>query len=184
LRQVLSVLEPREDSETAVWERRLTGTGTPRLEPAEPWATWLSGDAEAASARWDALGCGYHAALALHDSEREDQLREAVTRFEALGADAAARRTRRKMKDLGHRVVRTGARSSTREHPLGLTRREDQVLVLLCEGLTNDEIAGRLVLSSRTVDHHVSAVLGKLGVPTRTAAAAQARRLGLVTTAS
>jgi DNA-binding NarL/FixJ family response regulator len=51
---------------------------------------------------------------------------------------------------------------------------------LLCEGLTNEGIAGRLVLSTRTVDHHVSAVLGKLGVSNRGAAVAHAQRLGLV----
>ncbi len=92
---------------------------------------------------------------------------------------SAVRRTRQRMKDLGHRAP-AGARAATREHPAGLTRREDEVLALLCEGLTNDEIAQRLVVSTRTVDHHVSAVLGKLGVSTRGAAAAQARSLGLV----
>jgi DNA-binding NarL/FixJ family response regulator len=88
------------------------------------------------------------------------------------------------MKDLGHRNIPTGARPSTREHPLGLTRRENEVLLLLCEGLTNDEIAVKLVVSTRTVDHHVSAVLTKLGVASRGAAVAQARRLGLVVTAT
>jgi len=88
------------------------------------------------------------------------------------------------MRELGHRAVPTGARASTRQHPLGLTRREDEVLTLICDGLTNDEIADRLVLSTRTVDHHVSAVLSKLGVSSRGAAAAQARRLGLVPAAT
>ena len=165
-----------------MWERRLLGEGHPGSEPGEPWATWLSGEVEATVARWDALGCGYYAAQALCDSDCDDHLREAITRFEALGADAAVRRTRQRMKELGHRGVPTGARPSTRQHPLGLTRREDEVLVLLCEGLTNDEIAARLVLSTRTVDHHVSAVLSKLDVGSRGAAAARAHQLGLVAT--
>ena len=142
------------------------------------------GDHAAAAVHWERLGCGYYAALSLYDSDCDEHLRDAITRFEALGADAAVRRTRQKMKVLGHRAVRTGARSSTRQHPLGLTRREDEVLLLICEGLTNEEIAGRLVLSTRTVDHHVSAVLGKLGVTTRGGAAAAARRLGLVPAAT
>jgi DNA-binding NarL/FixJ family response regulator/tetratricopeptide (TPR) repeat protein len=180
VREVLALSMPDEDSQTAVWEQRLHGATRNNLEPREPWSTWLTGTPEAAAARWDDLGCPYYAGLALYDSDRDEHLREAIARFEALGADAAARRTRQKMKDLGHRAVPAGARSSTRRHPFGLTRREDEVLLLLCEGLTNEEIAGRLVVSTRTVDHHVSAVLGKLGVASRGAAVAQAQRLGLV----
>jgi DNA-binding NarL/FixJ family response regulator len=138
------------------------------------------GEHAAAAVHWERLGCEYDAALALYDSDCDEHLRDAITRFEALGAHAAVRRTRQKMKDLGHRAVPSGARASTRSHPVGLTRREDEVLLLVCEGLTNEEIATRLVLSTRTVDHHVSAVLGKLGVSNRGAAAARARELGLV----
>jgi DNA-binding NarL/FixJ family response regulator len=156
------------------------GTATPVSPAPGPWATSLAGDPAGAAVHWERLGCGYYAALSLYDSDCDEHLRDAIARFEALGADAAARRTRQRMKDLGHRAVPSGARATTREHPLGLTRREDEVLVLLCEGLTNEEIAGRLVLSTRTVDHHVSAVLSKLGVSSRGAAAAQARQLGLV----
>ena len=63
--------------------------------------------------------------------------------------------------------------------PAGLTRREREVLELICAGHSNAEIAAKLFLSTRTVDHHVSAVLAKLGAPTRGAAAAHAARLGL-----
>ncbi len=180
LRRRITPLEYTEDARLSVWEQRLLGEASPASAAPGPWATSLVGDHAAAAVHWDRLGCGYYAALSLYDSDCDEHLREAITRFEALGADAAARRTRQKMKDLGHRAVPTGARASTREHPLGLTRREDEVLLLLCEGLTNEEIAGRLVLSTRTVDHHVSAVLAKLGVSSRGAATAKARGLGLV----
>ena len=84
---------------------------------------------------------------------------------------------------------RTGARwrqllqrtSCLREfaNPAGLTPRQLAVLELLREGMTNAEIADRLVVSVRTVDHHVAAVLGKLGVRSRREAAAAARELGV-----
>jgi DNA-binding NarL/FixJ family response regulator len=65
----------------------------------------------------------------------------------------------------------------TRRHPLGLTPRQEEVLSLLADVLTNAEIADRLVVSVRTVDHHVSTVLQKLGVSTRREAAKQAEDL-------
>ena len=84
------------------------------------------------------------------------------------------------MRTLGFRSIPTGARAATRAHPLGLTRREREVLDLICGGHTNAEIAARLFIATKTVDHHVSAVLAKLGAPTRVAAASVAARLGLV----
>ncbi len=180
VRRRVTPLDYTEDAQLSVWEQRLLGEATPASPAPGPWATSLIGEHAAAAVHWERLGCEYDTALALYDSDCDDHLRDAISRFESLGADAAARRTRQRMKDLGHRAVPTGARASTRQHPLGLTRREDEVLLLLCEGLTNEEIADRLVLSSRTVDHHVSAVLAKLGVGSRGAAAAQARRRGLV----
>jgi DNA-binding NarL/FixJ family response regulator len=107
-------------------------------------------------------------------------LREAIRRLEALGASAAVEAARREMRRLGFRSVPSGARASTREHPLGMTRRESEVLAGLCAGRTNAEISEQLFLSPRTVDHHVSAVLAKLGVSSRGEAAAEAARRGLV----
>ena len=110
-------------------------------------------------------------------------LRSALQTFTDLGATATARLTRQKMRDLGVRSIPAGPRAATREHPLGLTRREHEVLGLICAGHTNAEIAEQLFISAKTVDHHVSAVLAKLGAPTRNAAASRAARLGLVAAA-
>jgi DNA-binding CsgD family transcriptional regulator/tetratricopeptide (TPR) repeat protein len=145
----------------------------------EPIRLSLRGEHEAAATAWDSLLCPWEAALARFDAGTEGSLREALAGFEALGADAAVKLCRRELRRLGVRSVPTGARATTREHPAGLTPRESEVLDLLVEGLRNDEIAARLVISAKTVDHHVSAVLGKLGVGSRNAAASEARRLGL-----
>ena len=78
------------------------------------------------------------------------------------------------------RDVRRGPRAATRENPAGMTARELEVLALVAEGLRNAEIAQRLFLSEKTVGHHVSAILRKLDVRTRSQAGAEAARLGIV----
>ena len=108
----------------------------------------------------------YHAALALGDSTDDADLREAVSRLDPL-SPPAARIVRRRMRDLGLRAIPAGVRTTTRSDPNGLTRREREVLDLLREHLTNEQIADRLVISVKTVDHHVSSVLTKLGIGSR-----------------
>jgi DNA-binding CsgD family transcriptional regulator/tetratricopeptide (TPR) repeat protein len=145
-----------------------------------PYAVQLSGDVEAAVRCWDEVGAPYDAALTLLDSPDEEHWREAVARLDALDVESAARVARRKLREAGARGVPVGPRRTTREHPHGLTRREQEVLDQLAQDLTNDEIAEHLVISPKTVDHHVSAVLAKLGVANRRDAVHEARRLGLV----
>ena len=163
----------------AVWMLRL-GLPVDQLGPLdEPYAAQVAGRHRDAAAEWTRLGCPYEAALALTDSDEEDALRAALATFDGLGATAPARLCRARMRRLGVKAVPVGPRAATRSHPLGLTRREQEVLDLVCEGLANAEIAQQLVISERTVDHHVSAVLSKMGVRSRSAAASQAARLGL-----
>jgi DNA-binding NarL/FixJ family response regulator len=106
----------------------------------------------------------------------ESEQREALAIFEKLGATPAVDALRRRMRASGLRGVPRGARASTQGHPFGLTRREAQILALMRDGLRNAVIAKRLFLSPRTVDHHVSSVLGKLRVTSRAAAVEIARQ--------
>ena len=152
----------------------------PAGEVAEPYRHQLSGHWEKAAQQWTDLGCPYEAALVRLDTAGEGELREALSTFTELGAPAAARLTRQRLRALGVRSIPVGPRSATRGNPLGLTRREREVLAEICAGQTNAAIAAKLFISAKTVDHHVSAVLAKLGAPNRNAAAAQAAKLGLL----
>lgn len=133
---------------------------------------------EAAMA-WRARGCPYDEALALADSDDEQELRDALTLLHGLGASVMAKRVAERLASLGARNVPRGPRPSTRANPAGLSARELEILGLIRQGARNVEIAERLVLSPKTVDHHVSAILRKLGVRDRAAAGREADRLAL-----
>lgn len=115
---------------------------------------------------WDGLGSRFNAALALARGGTRAGLADAAARFDGLGLEAAAARARALAREHGWSTPR-GRRATTKAHPQGLTKREAEVAGLLAEGLSNAAIAERLVLSPRTVEHHVAAVLAKLEVASR-----------------
>jgi len=158
-------------SELAAWRRRC---GVHEASPADsvgPYAQELIGDTAGAAAAWTELGCQYETAITLCAAGPDQHQRRALTIFQALDARPAAAITARLLREGGARDVPRGPRPSTKQNAAGLTTREVQVLGLLCEEMSNREIAGRLHLSEKTVDHHVGAILAKLGVSNRTQAA-------------
>jgi DNA-binding CsgD family transcriptional regulator len=164
--------------ELAFW---LRFAGVPVPVPAvvaEPYRLLLDGDWRTAAAYWQALGCPYQQALALARSDQDEAQLEALRLLDGLGARQTAQRLRRQLRRRGTVRVPRGPNRATAANPAGLTGRQVEVLGLLAEGLTDAEIAARLSLSAKTVGHHVSALLAKLGVGSRHQAAAAARRLG------
>jgi ATP/maltotriose-dependent transcriptional regulator MalT len=150
--------------ELAFW---LGLAGTPASVPvqvAEPHRLLLAGDWRAAATAWRELGCPYERALALSCGDQDQALLEALALLDGLGARQTAQRLRRRLRQRGNRHVPRGPTRATAANPAGLTGRQVEVLGLLAQGLSNAEIAARLSLSAKTVEHHVSALLAKLGV--------------------
>jgi len=160
-----------------VWRAGLVDEPPEHLREAERLT--MTGQHRQAAELFSSVGLPYKAAWALLDSDDEIDVREARARFDQLGAKALVDRSDAKLRAIGAKVPR-GPRPSTRSNVGGLTDREMEVLDLLDGGLRNAEIAAKLHLSEKTVGHHVSAILAKLGVSSRLEAVRRARDLTAV----
>ena len=165
-----------------LWRFRggLTVTAPGSCPPPIAWE--LSGDARGAAEQWTALGEPYSAAVALLGARDPEPLLDGIALLDRLGATPVAALGRARLRRAGVTHIPRGPRPATRANPAGLTARQLEVLELLIEGLSNGEIARRLFLTPKTVEHHVSAVLEKLDVASRHDVAGAARELGITAT--
>jgi DNA-binding NarL/FixJ family response regulator len=162
------------------WAVRLGARHTVPDRTPHQLALQIEGRWQEAADAWHALDQPYEQALALIEVGTPGALTQAFDILDRLGAGPAAALAAERLRSLGERVPR-GVRPSTRANPAGLTSREAEVLRLVADGLTNQEIAARLFVSDKTVEHHVSRVLGKLRVSSRRDAARAACELHLPT---
>ncbi|GLZ45037.1 LuxR family transcriptional regulator [Actinomycetospora sp. NBRC 106375] len=168
-----SVTDGWWNAELAWW---LDVLGAPEeVEGRGGFAGGVAGGWQPAADGFGALGLPYHRAMALAGSHEEAPLREALAIAHALGVHPLSRLVSRRLRALGARRIPQPP-GTDRWRDGTLTAREREVLDLLAEGLRDAEIAAHLHLSARTVNHHVSAILRKLDVSTRAAAAARAHR--------
>jgi predicted ATPase len=167
-------------SELATWRQKLAPDADPgdTSGMAAPYRLLLAGDWRAAASLWADLNAPYERGLALTQGDEEAQ-RLALEIFENLGARPVAQHVRETMRRNGVYIAR-GPRRTTRENQAGLTQRQMEVLQLIERGFSNKRIAEQLTISPKTVDHHVSAVLGKLEAVSRGEATAAARESGLL----
>jgi DNA-binding CsgD family transcriptional regulator/tetratricopeptide (TPR) repeat protein len=177
-------LRPRLADELQIWRRRAGLQVQERAVSNGAHALLVSGRWQAARAQYLAAGRPYDAALALADSGEASDLRDAFDELLRLGARPASAIVARRLREMGVASLPRGPRATTLHNEYGLTARELEVLALMNEGLQNAQIAERLVVSPRTVDHHVAAVLRKLGARTRVEARALAISRGIGTNVS
>lgn len=167
----------------AVWVDRIgsdhEGLDVSQLDVAEPFRLELDGLHDAAARWWAGAGAPFDSALSAAHSTDAATARAGVEDLEALGTTTTAQRCRTALRERGVAPTARGRRASTRANPSGLTNRQLDVARLMARGLTNAELAQSLYISPKTADHHVSAVLTKLGLRTRREVVRRAVELGL-----
>jgi ATP/maltotriose-dependent transcriptional regulator MalT len=178
LRHLSDMRFPGIKGELLAWRARVQVPASVPEDIQEPFRHLLAGNWRAAADYWDSIGTPYEQALALAEGS-EEALRQALAVLDRLGAGPLAAIVRRRLRERGVRAIPRGPNEATRGNPAGLTAREIEVLALLAQGSTNAQLARRLHRSTKTIDRHVAAILGKLGVHSRMQAVVAAQELGI-----
>ncbi|MBU3004704.1 helix-turn-helix transcriptional regulator [Paraglaciecola arctica] len=173
------ILNKWQLGELTIWKKRL---GIEINEShinliAQPYQFELMGEIEAAHQAWITLGMPFNAGMSLlHNIPSKEKLSKtnvlkAWQLFESISAKAALQWIRNVAIVQGFTDIlpkaRRGPYAKARQHPIGLTNKEQQVLKLLVTGASNQQIAVSLSRSNRTIENHVSSILSKLNVENR-----------------
>lgn len=167
------------NSEFAIWLQRARKHEIDFPEWYEPYKLLRKGKASLAADFWHKIGCEYERAFALFEGNEDDK-RNALTILQQLGAEAIYKKLKMEMRSSGIKKIPRGLRESTKSNPAQLTNREIEVIHLLKKGDQSKQIAQTLFISTKTVDHHISSILFKLDVNSRSKAVAAAMRLGVI----
>jgi DNA-binding CsgD family transcriptional regulator/tetratricopeptide (TPR) repeat protein len=170
---------PAEKNELAFWLTRTGRTALLLSDVPSEYNGRSKATSTQAAASWEEKGCRYEQALLLFDGD-ETAKKKAISIMYELGAVVTAEKMKQEMRDLGITQIPRGIRASTRSNAGLLTSREMDVLLLLQDKLVNRQIAEQLYISPKTVDHHISSILFKLGADSRTTAVENAIRMGLI----
>jgi DNA-binding CsgD family transcriptional regulator len=164
--------------ELLFWQSKAQAVDPNCGDIAAPYRLMLAGEWQAAADAWEKIGMPYEQALALAEGS-DQELLQSLAILDRLGACSLEAIVRKRLRDRGVRGVPRGPREATRSNPKGLSEKEFEVLTLLAEGCSNAHIARRLHRSTKTIDHHVSAILCKLDVHSRAEAVTAAFGLGI-----
>lgn len=169
---------PWVKGELLFWRSKAQAVDPNCSDVPEPYRLMLSGEWQAAADAWEKIGMPYEQALSLAEGS-DEALLQSLALLDRLGASPLEAIVRKCLRERGVRGVPRGPREATRGNPKGLSEKEFEVLSLLVEGYSNAHIARRLHRSTKTIDHHVSAILCKLEVHSRTEAITAAFGLGI-----
>ena len=161
------------------WLRKARNQYLPVKERYEGYEISSAGSAMKEASHWENLGCPYEQALDLFEGG-DEQKRKAIALIQTLGANAVYEKMKQEMRGSGIKSIPRGLRKTTQSNPALLTNRELDVLRLLNESLQNKDIASRLYISAKTVDHHISSIFFKLDVNSRLRAVHEALKMGIL----